>query len=41
MIWCGSTDTFIESGAAHKTVEALEKAMHDNDEAVAPSMIYA
>ena len=26
MIWCGSTETFIEASAAHKTVEALEKA---------------
>src|SRR3984885_5387772 len=41
MIWCGSTETFIEASAAHKTVEALEKAMHANDENIAPSMIYA
>src|SRR5215471_1343945 len=41
MIWCGSTETFIEAGAAHKTVEALEKAMQANDENIAPSMIYA
>jgi len=41
MIWCGSTETFIEAGAAHKSVEALEKAMHANDENIAPSMIYA
>jgi myo-inositol-1-phosphate synthase len=41
MIWCGSTETFIEASAAHKTVEALEKAMHANDEKIAPSMIYA
>src|SRR5215467_10278218 len=36
MIWCGSTETFIETGAVHKTVEALEKAMHANDENIAP-----
>ena len=41
MIWCGSTETFIKASAAHKTVEALEKAMHANDENIAPSMIYA
>ena len=41
MIWCGSTETFIEASAAHKTVEAFEKAMHANDENIAPSMIYA
>src|SRR5579862_335959 len=41
MIWCGSTETFIEHGAAHKSVDALEKAMHANDESIAPSMVYA
>ena len=41
MIWCGSTETFIESGAMHRSVEALEKAMHENNENIAPSMIYA
>ncbi len=41
MIWCGSTETFIAPGAAHKTIESLEKAMHDNDESIAPSMVYA
>ena len=41
MIWCGSTETFIEAGAAHQSVEALEKAMLANDEAIAPSMLYA
>ncbi len=41
MIWCGSTETFIEAGAVHQTVEAFEKALHANDENIAPSMIYA
>ena len=40
-IWCGSTETFIEPGAAHQSVKAFEKAMTQNDEAIAPSMIYA
>ena len=40
-IWCGSTETFIEPGAAHQSVKAFEKAMAQNDEAIAPSMIYA
>ena len=26
MIWCGSTESFIEAGAIHQSVEALEKA---------------
>ena len=41
MIWCGSTETFIEHGPAHVSIEALEKAMHANDESIAPSMVYA
>ena len=40
-IWCGSTETFIEPGPAHQSVKAFEKAMMQNDEAIAPSMIYA
>src|SRR5579862_8687816 len=41
MIWCGSTETFIETDAMHRSVEAFEKALHENNEKIAPSMIYA
>ncbi len=41
MIWCGSTEVFQRAGPAHATVEAFERAMRDDDPAVAPSMIYA
>jgi myo-inositol-1-phosphate synthase len=40
-IWCGSTETFIEAGEAHQSVKAFEKALTQNDESIAPSMIYA
>jgi len=40
-IWCGSTETFLEPTAAHQSVKAFEKAMTQNDENIAPSMIYA
>src|SRR5438552_5870711 len=40
-IWCGSTETFLAPTEAHQTVKALEKAMTQNDEAIAPSMVYA
>jgi len=40
-IWCGSTETFLEPTAAHQTLKSFEKAMQQNDEAIAPSMIYA
>ena len=32
MIWCGSTETFIEPTAAHQSVKAFEKALTQNDE---------
>jgi myo-inositol-1-phosphate synthase len=35
-IWCASTETLIEP-----SVKALEKGMKENDENIAPSMIYA
>ena len=41
MIWCGSTETFIEAGRVHQSVEAFEKGLKSNDENIAPSMIYA
>src|SRR5262249_28020144 len=40
-IWCGSTEVFLEPTEAHQTVKAFEKALTQNDEAIAPSMIYA
>jgi myo-inositol-1-phosphate synthase len=40
-IWCGSTETFIEPSPEHQSLKAFEKALTQNDEAVAPSMIYA
>ena len=40
-IWCGSTETFIQPTAVHQSVKAFEKAMQQNDEDIAPSMIYA
>jgi myo-inositol-1-phosphate synthase len=40
-IWCGSTEIFLQATAAHQSLKAFEKAMQSNDEAVAPSMIYA
>jgi myo-inositol-1-phosphate synthase len=40
-MWCGSTESYIEPTAAHQSVKAFEKALRDNDEMIAPSMIYA
>jgi len=41
MVWCGSTEIFLRPGPTHETLEAFEKAMEDNDESIAPSMLYA
>jgi myo-inositol-1-phosphate synthase len=40
-IWCGSTEVFLQLTPAHQSVKAFEKALRMNDEAIAPSMIYA
>jgi len=41
MIWCGSTEIFLRPGPTHENLEALEKAMEENDPSIAPSMLYA
>jgi len=41
VIWCGSTEIFLEPSAVHQTIEAFEKGLVDNDPNIAPSQIYA
>lgn len=41
MVWTGSTETYIAPGPQHQTIQAFEKAMEENDDAIAPSMLYA
>jgi myo-inositol-1-phosphate synthase len=41
MVWCASTEIFLEETAAHANLEAFEAAMEANDPAIAPSMLYA
>jgi myo-inositol-1-phosphate synthase len=41
MVWCASTEIYIKPGPQHATLEQFEKAMERNDEAIAPSMLYA
>jgi len=41
MIWCGSTEVFMEEKPVHATIESFEKGLQENDEGIAPSMIYA
>jgi myo-inositol-1-phosphate synthase len=40
-VWCGSTEVFLQPSEIHQTVKAFEKALTQNDENIAPSMIYA
>jgi len=41
MIWCASTEVYLEPDVVHQTLKAFEQAMKDNHPAIAPSMIYA
>ena len=41
MIWCASTEIFIEPGPQHQNIESFEKAIDANDPMIAPSMLYA
>jgi myo-inositol-1-phosphate synthase len=41
MVWAASTEIFLEPQEIHQTVGAFETAMDGNDEAIAPSMLYA
>ncbi len=41
MVWAASTEIYLEESDVHRTIEAFEKGLYDNDPAIAPSMIYA
>ena len=41
MIWCASTETYIEKGPAHSSIETFEKGLREDDPSISPSMIYA
>ena len=41
MIWCGSTEVFLTASEVHSSVKAFERGLQQNDENIAPSMIYA
>ena len=41
MIWCGSTEIFMQHHEVHNDIESLEKAIRENHPAIPPSMIYA
>ena len=41
IVWCGSTEKYIEAGAVHQSVAVFEEGLRNSDPAIAPSMIYA
>jgi myo-inositol-1-phosphate synthase len=41
MVWCGSTEIYIEAGEVHSSLEKLEAGLRNNDPGIPPSMIYA
>jgi len=41
MIWCASTEVFLEQSEVHMSIERFERGLRENDPAIAPSMIYA
>lgn len=41
MVWCGSTEKYIEQSAVHQSIRSFEEGLRNNDPAISPSMIYA
>jgi myo-inositol-1-phosphate synthase len=41
MIWCGSTEIYLEPKPVHESLKAFEEGLKNNDPAISPSMVYA
>ncbi|NIP37702.1 MAG: inositol-3-phosphate synthase [Candidatus Dadabacteria bacterium] len=41
MVWCASTEVYLEKSKVHKSITSFEKGLKQNSPAIAPSMIYA
>lgn len=41
MVWCASTEIYVEQQEIHQNILQFEKALENNHSAIAPSMIYA
>ena len=41
MIWCASTEIYIEPGKVHSSLKNFEEGLENNDPLISPSMIYA
>jgi myo-inositol-1-phosphate synthase len=41
VVWCGSTEIFLETSEVHQSIENFEEGLYHNHPAISPSMIYA
>ncbi|MFA4983540.1 MAG: inositol-3-phosphate synthase [Candidatus Micrarchaeia archaeon] len=41
VVWCASTESYMEKQPVHESVEAFEKGLAESDPHISPSMIYA
>jgi myo-inositol-1-phosphate synthase len=41
IVWCASTEKYLEPGDIHMDLHRFEEALHTNDPRISPSMIYA
>jgi myo-inositol-1-phosphate synthase len=41
MVWCASTEIFMQCGDEHKDLKSFEQAMREDKDCIAPSMVYA
>ena len=41
MVWCASTEKFITETEVHQDIEGFVGGLHDDNESIAPSMVYA
>jgi myo-inositol-1-phosphate synthase len=41
MVWCASTEAFLQPGPVHSSLSAFEEGLRKNDPSISPSMLYA
>jgi len=41
MVWCGSTEVYMEPKPVHQSIKAFEEGLKKNDPDISPSMVYA
>ena len=41
MIWCGSTEVYMEQKSVHQSIKTFEEGLKNNDPDISPSMVYA